>query len=64
MPPTCMTPKLEYLQVKWAADLSYATATTLLGDVLPSAVIISLKRSVIGAALKQNDVQHNETTVG
>ena len=33
--PTSMTPELEYLQVKWAAHLSCATATRLLSEVLP-----------------------------
>ena len=30
-----VTPELEYLQVKWAAHLSFATATALLKEVLP-----------------------------
>ena len=58
-----MTPELEYLQVKWAAHLSYATATALLSEVLPTAETISVsgvKRSVrvVGSALEQNDEQH------
>ena len=56
--PTSMTPELEYLQVKWAAHLSYATATRLLSEVLPVADTISIssvKRRVrvVGAALEQ-----------
>src|SRR5260370_9575481 len=30
-----VSPELEYLQVKWAAHLPYAVATTLLKEVLP-----------------------------
>ena len=61
--PASMTPELEYLQVKWAAHLSYATATALLSEVLPTAETISVsgvKRSVrvVGSALEQNDEQH------
>ena len=61
--PTSMTPELEYLQVKWAAHLSYATATALLSEVLPTADTISVsgvKRRVrvVGSALEQNDEQH------
>ena len=33
--PRRVTPELEYLQVKWAAHLSFATATSLLKEVLP-----------------------------
>jgi hypothetical protein len=33
--PKRVTPELEYLQVKWAAHLPYAAATTLLKEVLP-----------------------------
>ena len=40
--PGSMTPELEYLQVKWAAHLSYATATRLLSEVLPVADTISI----------------------
>jgi hypothetical protein len=33
--PLRISPELEYLQVKWAAHLPYATATTLLKEILP-----------------------------
>ncbi len=33
--PLRVSPELEYLQVKWAAHLPYATATTLLKEILP-----------------------------
>lgn len=33
--PLRVSPELEYLQVKWAAHLPYAVATTLLKEVLP-----------------------------
>ncbi|UUZ76922.1 ISKra4 family transposase [Polaromonas sp. P1(28)-13] len=61
--PTSMTPELEYLQVKWAAHLSYAAATALLSEVLPVADTISvsgMKRRVrvVGAALEQAVGQH------
>jgi hypothetical protein len=51
-----MTPELEYLQVKWAAHLSYATAAALLTEVLPIAEAVSvsgIKRRVraVGAEL-------------
>lgn len=54
--PSCITPELEYLQVKWAAHLSFASATALLGEVLPIADSVSvtgMKRRVraVGAAL-------------
>ena len=66
--PTSMTPELEYLQVKWAAHLSYATATALLSEVLPTADTISVsgvKRRVrvAGAALEQAVGQHARATV-
>ena len=65
--PTSMTPELEYLQVKWAAHLSYATATALLSEVLPTADTISVsgvKRRVrvVGAALEQAVGQHARAT--
>lgn len=55
--PTSMTPELEYLQVKWAAHLSYAAATALLSEVLPTADTISVsgvqrRVRVVGAALE------------
>ena len=58
-----MTPELEYLQVKWAAHLSYAAATALLSEVLPTANTISVsgvkpRVRVAGSALEQNDEQH------
>ena len=54
--PAGVTPELEYLQVKWAAHLSYAAATSMLAEVLPIADAISVgsvKRRVrvVGAAL-------------
>ena len=54
--PAAVTPELEYLQVKWAAHLSYATAASMLAEVLPIADAISvsgLKRRVrvVGSAL-------------
>ena len=57
---TSMTPELEYLQVKWAAHLSYATATALLSEVLLTADTISVsgvkrRMRVVGAALEKND---------
>ena len=56
--PTSVTPELEYLQVRWAAHLSYAAATMLLSEVLPITDAISVsgvKRRVrvVGAALEQ-----------
>lgn len=56
---TCVTPELEYLQAKGVAHLSYAAATTLLGEILPIADAISVsgtKRRVraIGASLDQS----------
>jgi hypothetical protein len=55
--PTCVTPELEYLQVRWAAHLPFATAARLLGELLPIADAISVsgvKRRVraVGAALE------------
>ena len=60
--PTSMTPELEYLQVKWAAYLSYAAATTLLSEVLPTADTISVsgvqrRVRVVGAALEHESVR-------
>ena len=57
--PTCVTPELEYLQVKWAAHLSYAAAAKLLSEILPITDAISVsgaKRRVraVGAALEQS----------
>lgn len=57
-----MTPELEYLQVKWAAHLSYAAATALLNEVLPTADTISVSGAqrrvrVVGAAL-EHDSSH------
>ncbi len=57
--PACMTPELEYLQVKWAARLPLSTATALLTELLPIEGAISVsgvKRRVrvVGAALDQN----------
>ena len=57
--PTCMTPELEYLQVKWAAHLPYAAATRLLCEILPVSDAISVsstKRRVraVGATLDQS----------
>ena len=54
--PAAVTPELEYLQVKWAAHLSYAAAASMLAEVLPIADAISVssvKRRVhaVGAAL-------------
>ncbi len=59
--PTCVTPELEYLQVKWAAHLSLATAVALLTEVLPIAGAISItgvKRRVrvVGTALETSEV--------
>ncbi|MBK6650125.1 MAG: ISKra4 family transposase [Betaproteobacteria bacterium] len=56
--PTSVTPELEYLQAKWAAHLSYATATRLLSETLPIADAISVsgaKRRVraVATALEQ-----------
>ena len=64
--PTSMTPELEYLQVKRAAHLSYASATRLLSEVLPVADTISIssvKRRVrvVGAALEQAVGQNAQT---
>ena len=61
--PTSMTPELEYLQVKWAAHLSYATATALLSEVLLTADTISVsgvkrRMRVVGAALEKDDEQY------
>jgi len=39
--PKRITPELEYLQIKWAAHLPYATSTTLLKEVLPVSYCIS-----------------------
>jgi hypothetical protein len=55
--PTGVTPELEYLQVRWAAHLPFATAARLLGELLPIADAISVsgaKRRVraVGAALE------------
>lgn len=55
--PTCVTPELEYLQVRWAAHLPFAAATALLSEVLPIADSISvsgIKRRVrvVGASLE------------
>ena len=55
--PTSMTPELEYLQVKWAAHLSYAAACALLSEVLPTADTISVsgvqrRVRVVDAALE------------
>jgi hypothetical protein len=57
--PTSVTPELEHLQVQWAANMSYATATRLLSQVLPIAETISVsgvKRRVrvVGKELEQN----------
>ena len=57
--PTSVTPELEYLQVKWAAHLSYAAATTLLSQVLPIAETISIsgvrhRLRAVGDVLEQN----------
>ena len=54
--PAAVTPELEYLQVKWAAHLSYAAAASMLAEVLPIADAISVssvKRRVraVGSAL-------------
>ena len=59
MLPACVTPELEYLQVKWAAHLPYACATKLLAEVLPIADAISItgaKRRVraVGTALESS----------
>ncbi len=56
--PACVSPELEYLQVKWAAHLPYAAATQLLAEVLPISQAISVtgvKRRVraVGAELEQ-----------
>ena len=40
--PACMTPELEYLQVKWAAHLPFSTATALLTELLPIERAISV----------------------
>lgn len=40
--PRRVTPELECLQVKWAAHLSYKSATTLLKEVLPLQTAISI----------------------
>jgi hypothetical protein len=40
--PGRISPELEYLQVKWAAHLSYAVATALLKETLPVDQAISL----------------------
>ena len=55
--PTSMTSELEYLQVKWAAHLSYAVATASLSEILPTADIISVsgvqrRVRVVGAVLE------------
>ena len=60
--PTSMTPELEYLQVKWAAHLSYAAATALLSEVLPTADTISVsgmqrRVRVVGAALEHESAR-------
>lgn len=57
--PACVTPELEYLQVKWAAHLPYAAAAQLLAEVLPISLAISVtgvKRRVraVGAELEQS----------
>ena len=57
-----MTPELEYLQVKWAAHLSYAAATALLSEVLPIADTISVsgvqrRVHVVGAALEHESAR-------
>ena len=57
--PACMTPELEYLQVKWAAHLPFSTATALLTELLPIEGAISVsgvKRRVrvVGAALENS----------
>ena len=54
--PACVTPELEYLQVKCPAHLPYATATALLTELLPihdSISVTSVKRRVrvVGKAL-------------
>jgi hypothetical protein len=59
--PTGITPELEYLQVKWSAHLSYASATSMLCEVLPTAKAIcvsSVKRRVrvVGAALAASHI--------
>jgi hypothetical protein len=56
--PERMTPELEYLHVKWAALLPYATAKALLDEVLPledSVSVSSVKRRVraVGLALER-----------
>lgn len=55
--PTSVIPELEYLQVKWAAHLPFASAVALLSEVLPITDAISVsgvKRRVraVGAALE------------
>jgi len=57
-----MTPKLKYLQVRWAAHLPLSTATALLTELLPieSAISVSsVKRRVrvIGAALEESSAR-------
>lgn len=54
--PSQMTPELEYLQVKWAAHLPFATATQLLSEVLPvdeciSASGVRRRARAVGAEL-------------
>lgn len=49
--PTGMTPELEYLQVKWAAHLSYAAANSLLAEILPVADAMSVTASNAECAL-------------
>jgi len=39
--PACMTPELEYLQVKWAAHLPFSTAWALLTELYASASVWS-----------------------
>jgi hypothetical protein len=56
--PARVTPELEYLQVKWAAHLSYGMASELLGEILPLDDSISMsgvKRRVrvVGEALER-----------
>lgn len=54
--PAAVTLELEFLRVKWAAHLSYATAASMLAEVLPIADALSVtgvkrRMRVVGAAL-------------
>jgi hypothetical protein len=64
-----MTPELEYLQVKWAAHLSYAAACALLNEVLPTTNTISVSAvqrrvRVVGAALEHESSGADLSAVG